>query len=384
MADKSLEEVRSPKKPLGVGPPRSLVGSYVKTSRPEAIYHNMVAKVTVHSPEFSGRSARTAAPRLSAVEAPPALKGYELFKRGTLAAPGGIAAWWRQDSETLQVIVLLPEDVEFRRDVKVALSRKRIALSIAGADVLVGELAHDASADESDWYVEEAFDWAALDGTDARPRCLIVDIKKRESFVNWMAPLARGNGEIDESASEPQRRVLIGGKGKVQKEATAQQLASYQILQKFPDAVRGDVYCRAPPDNGVMSDRLYFVGKVIAEGTGSAAASLAAQVHLVKEHARLYLPEIFGSVADEDIELWLAPGNTEMRVAQDDMALSRWEPPDDVVALPVAGACGFEPEVAPPPHMGGVEPFSVRRDAAGEPLEKRSKLSSDQKALFPP
>ena len=52
----------------------------------------------------------------------------------------------------------------------------------------------------------------------------------------------------------------------MQKEATGQQLASYQILQKLPAAVRGDVYCRAPAGaDGAASDRFYFVGKVISE-----------------------------------------------------------------------------------------------------------------------
>ena len=45
-------------------------------------------------------------------------------------------------------------------------------------------------------------------------------------------------------------------------EATAQQLASYQLLQKLPGSVRGDVYCRAP---GQHSDRFYFVGKVTSK-----------------------------------------------------------------------------------------------------------------------
>ena len=49
--------------------------------------------------------------------------------------------------------------------------------------------------------------------------------------------------------------------------ATAQQLASYQILQKLPGAVRGDVYARDPAGGAAEDGEmvLYFIGKVIAE-----------------------------------------------------------------------------------------------------------------------
>ena len=71
------------------------------------------------------------------------------------------------------------------------------------------------------------------------------------------------------------------------------------------------------------------------------------------------------------MELWLAPGNSEMRVAQDEIGLRRWQPPgpeeEAAEALPAAGACGFEPETAPPAHLEA-PPLSVQRDADGRPL----------------
>ena len=68
------------------------------------------------------------------------------------------------------------------------------------------------------------------------------------------------------------------------------------------------------------------------------------------------------------MELWLAPGNSEMRVAQNKVALRRWEAPGAEVVLPAAGACGFEPETAPPPHMGDVGRLKVERSSNGLPL----------------
>ena len=58
-----------------------------------------------------------------------------------------------------------------------------------------------------------------------------------------------------------------------------------------------------------------------------------------------------------------------MRVAQNDVPLSRWHAPADGAELPAAGACGFEPETAPPPHMGA-DPFTCKRDANGLPIGK--------------
>ena len=42
------------------------------------------------------------------------------------------------------------------------------------------------------------------------------------------------------------------------------------------------------------------------------------------------------------MELWLAPGNSEMRVAQNKVALRRWEAPGAEVVLPAAGAYTFD------------------------------------------
>ena len=145
---------------------------------------------------------------------------------------------------------------------------------------------------------------------------------------------------------------------------------------------------------------------------------------LVKEHARLLKPEIFATLPDERMELWLAPGNSEMAVAQNTVAmrrsarprpkcsgarlrprpaphplssvphpsplglslspsppaprappsarsLIRWifPPPEGEVRveLPTAGECGFEPATPPPAHMGAAS-LSVRRSEEGRPL----------------
>lgn len=285
---------------------------------------------------------------------PPPLPNADHFGRGELDC-----GWWRQDAQRVQLVIKLPEDATFKRDVIFDLSRKKFSLKVKDNAVLVGDLEHEIDTASSEWFVEDEFETLG--------RVLLIELQKRESFVDWSAPL---KPQTCSDAAAPRRRLLIGGKGEAQKEATMQQLASYQILQKLPTAVRGDVYARAPSAaGGPRSTTLYFVGKVIAEAL-DASLSLAAQEVLVKEHARLYLPSVFSGVDDADIELWLAPGNTEVRVAQNELDLRLWQrPADEAVRLPEAGACGFQPETATPEHMGG-QPFSVQRNPEGKPLGK--------------
>ena len=147
--------------------------------------------------------------------------------------------------------------------------------------------------------------------------------------------------------------------------------------------MRSDVYARAPRGlAGVVQEevgemRLHFVGKVVAEGSAEApaaatqAAALAAQEVLVspssglaptptrpftlsraltqvlvKEHARLLTPDIFSTLSDEQMELWLAPGNSEMAVAQNAISMKRW----DLVALNLGLALALSLPRTPHPH----------------------------------
>ena len=285
---------------------------------------------------------------------------FEGFTRGVVES-AELPAWWRQDSKTMQFVVGLPEDASFKKDVALSLSRRRLSLAVHGTTLVDGELAHECDADSSEWFVE-----SDLEGFDGR--CLVIDVSKKESYVDWQSLIKEEDGAAA-------RRLRLGGKGEVQKQATAQQLASYQVLQKLPSATRGDVYAQAPCGPGeeaAEARQYYFVGKVISEAAGAdvdeAGLALAAQEVLVKEHARLLLPSVFGPVDDDAMSLWLAPGNSEMRIAQNEIALRRWLGAAAADVLPAAGACGFEPETAPPPHMGVSEPFAVTRDGDGRPL----------------
>ena len=84
----------------------------------------------------------------------------------------------------MQVVVALPEDLSLKREASIELSRKSISVTLSGVPVLCGDLAHDIDGEGSDWLVEDE-----LPGFDGA-RFLVFELRKRESFVDWPAPLA--------------------------------------------------------------------------------------------------------------------------------------------------------------------------------------------------
>jgi len=127
----------------------------------------------------------------------------------------GTQLWWRQSDEIMQVVVALPEDLSLKREASIELSRKSISVTLSGVAVLCGDLAHDIDGEGSDWLVEDE-----LPGFDGA-RFLVFDLRKRESFVDWPAPLA-----VDCGGGGTDRTLRIGGKGEAQKRATARQCAT--------------------------------------------------------------------------------------------------------------------------------------------------------------
>ena len=74
-----------------------------------------------------------------------------------------------------------------------------------------------------------------------------------------------------------------------------------------------DVYVKA--DGERASDKFFFVGKAVARmgSTDDYAVSVLAQKRLVLEHAKLLQREL---KAAKKLQLWVAPPNSEVRVAQ--------------------------------------------------------------------
>ena len=131
---------------------------------------------------------------------------------------------------------------------------------------MLGSLAHEVDAASAEWVVDDEMDDAL--------RFLVVDLPKRESYVDRASPLA---GEGGTATADCGKGDAQGSDG-----AAAGQL---QVLQKLPSAERGDVYARRPRRRPTCPRPPLLCRQGVAEAP--AALSLASQEVLVKEHARL-------------------------------------------------------------------------------------------------
>ncbi len=127
---------------------------------------------------------------------------------------------------------------------------------------------------------------------------------------------------------------------------------------------RADVYI-VNPKSPANKDLFWYVGKVAFSGEATADDAISAQKRLILEHGRALRP---GDLASERLQVWRAPGDSEMDVVR------------NLVTLTKAGGCsggewdledvGFDPEVYVGDERteGGLR---VRRDPeTGEPLRK--------------
>lgn len=122
-----------------------------------------------------------------------------------------------------------------------------------------------------------------------------------------------------------------------------------------------DVYARLS-----NSDTFWFIGKVgHYPNVTMNEAFFALEVMLI-EYAKTLRPAELGhpSASLHDIELWHAPGNSEMYVAQNKMNLLRVYFPPGKVKLVSYKSIGYEPEV----YQSGEIGFRCKRDDLGEPL----------------
>jgi hypothetical protein len=251
--------------------------------------------------------------------------------------------------------------VSFKKDVHVALGKQDIKVDVSGTSVVSGQLPYSIGPDDSDWFVEDE-----LKGFPDGSRYLVVELQKKEPFVDWPGPIVAASDDGEEG-SQPRKRLVIGGGYDSQKYCIARQKATFQMLKKFQDSKVGDVYATTAILDSANLAKWYFVGKVAGETSISPIASLAAQEVLVKQHARNYLPGVFKEFADEDIVLGLADANTEMRMVETPEPLVRWHGLPAHMEMPEPGLVGFDYEYS---DGKGLEPFNILRDENGLPTEE--------------
>jgi hypothetical protein len=322
-------------------------------------------------------------------------KGFEIPED---AGSGGSRVAWRQDAGKVEVWVPLSDDTKVKRDVSVAIGKRKLTLRVAdpsgdGEEDVISltdeALMHPVRADDSSWEVlSDEVDNAVAD------RWLLVTLAKDTSYNNWVSPIAVG-AEAADAAIAASGGIVIGAGERDQRVLTAQQLASYQRLRSMPYTDHVDLYLRRgskaaggeaegeEPGTGDW-ERCWYVGKVAAAKGVSPVAAIEAQAPLIVGHARLLLPSIFGDVARDtasasaaaaaaaaaassDVSFWYAPGDTELQVAQDQIPLrsAAGASSHDRSMVPSSAIdVGFEHESHAPDEKG----FFCRRDEEGEPL----------------
>ena len=192
------------------------------------------------------------------------------------------------------------------------------------------------------------------------------------SLAGFGKPATKPSGKSKKAASK-------AGKGKPfdGKKAFEAQMRSWNRLDEYPreeiDVV--DVYVRSS-----KGSKFWFVGKAAAKADAcddAAACSAVLQKRLVFEHSKLLQLELKTA---RELQLWCAPGNTEMRVAQKQQGLR----PLDGSAVPHArdaltlAECGFMPEQYDKANGEREQGFYVRLPPDGQPVGK-----SDVKVVSP-
>lgn len=182
------------------------------------------------------------------------------------------------------------------------------------------------------------------------------------------ATSSSGAGFGTAASSTPKTRSLAGGQaGSGTKPLRKAANLFDSLRQQFGVAQCRDVYVRAPVNSPTT---FWFVGKIaMAEGVEADAAAIA-QKRLIFEYSKRELrPQNLGGRYAADLELWLAPGDSEMDVVRNKVALERvtgslGDLPDDFDL----DAVGYNPEiyVGDERVQGGLR---VERDTEGRPVK---------------
>eukprot|EP01031_Cornospumella_fuschlensis_P039474 gene39474-48055_t len=122
-----------------------------------------------------------------------------------------------------------------------------------------------------------------------------------------------------------------------------------------------DVYARL---NG--NDTCWFIGKVGYKKGVHVESAIASQEVLLCEYARSLRPSELGGVAaiGKQLQLWYAPGNSEMDVAQNKLSLIKYSK-DSTKPSVCYTEIGYEPEIYVDQEPG----FRVYRDSEGKCLK---------------
>lgn len=138
-----------------------------------------------------------------------------------------------------------------------------------------------------------------------------------------------------------------------------------ELYKQYENNHHIDVYCRLN-----INDIFYFIGKVNYIPTHNAINALLAQKNLMIEYSKSLRPKDLAGPNGMlgNLEIWYAPGNSEMNVAQNKIKL---EGPligneEDMLGIVKPKEIGYSPEI----YQNGEEGFRCKRDNEGNPLKQ--------------
>lgn len=144
----------------------------------------------------------------------------------------------------------------------------------------------------------------------------------------------------------------------------------------FPVAC--DLYARLE-----STPTFWFCGKLIHDTGMQFTEALSIELPVVVEYAKALRPQELGSPMaariSSEVQIWFAPANSEMDVAQNKVTLMRFTPlPIDqyshiLVSSGIEDLIGFQPEI----YQGGEIGFRVNRDDSGAPLRPAFEVKFD-------
>jgi len=200
-----------------------------------------------------------------------------------------------------------------------------------------------------------------------------VHTQKKQQRKNKKTPAAKSGGGFGsapaKSTSDGKVRTVSGFAGSGTKPLRVAANTFDKLRGDYGKDYTSDVYCKSPLNDPEL---LWFVGKVNIRPDTAATSEQAviSQKRLILEYAKRELrPQNFGGKYADSLELWLAPGDSEMDAVQNKVSLKKVDGSiSDLSEDFSVSDVGFNPEiyVGDEQEKGGLR---IKRDINGNPIK---------------
>jgi hypothetical protein len=195
--------------------------------------------------------------------------------------------------------------------------------------------------------------------------------KKQQNRKKKAATSASGGGfgAAPKASDDGKVRSVSGFAGSGTKPLRVAANTFDRLQEEYGKDSTSDVYCKSPANDPEL---FWFVGKVVIRPNTAATPEQAviAQKRLILEYAKRELrPQNLGGKYASSLELWLAPGDSEMDAVQNKISLTKVEGSmADLSEDFSVSDVGFNPEiyVGDEREKGGLR---IKRDEEGKPVK---------------